>query len=94
MTPIPKFGCAHHSGTGGEGAPLHTLDDYLKAQVLLEMDKAGVPANESYKEDEFKRLVKKLKEDLEGTVDLENDPSRDTYVKNYCWEYGLEKLKL
>lgn len=90
----PKFGYAHDSGQGGEGGPLHTLDEYLQAQILLEMNEAGVPSNQSYNKDEFSILVQRIKDDLNDVVDLENDPRRDVYVKIYCAGYGLDKLKL
>ena len=94
MSKAPKFGYAHDSSEGGEGGPLHTLDEYLQSQIRLEMDEAGVPANQSYNEDEFVSLFQRIKEDLDGVVDLENDPLRDVYVKIYCLGYGLDKLKL
>lgn len=90
----PKFGFAHDSSQGSEGVPLHTLDEYLQAQILLEMDEAGVPSNQSYNKDEFSILVQRIKDDLTNVVDLETDPRRGVYVKIYCAGYGLDKLKL
>jgi len=94
MSKVPKFGYAHDSSQGGKGSPLHTLEEYLEAQIRLEMDEASVPANQPYNAAEFSALVQRIKEDLADVVDLENDSSRDTYVKIYCAGYGLEKLKL
>jgi hypothetical protein len=94
MSKSPKYGYAHDSSQGGEGGPLHTLDDYIRAQVLLEMDEAGIPANQPYNEDEFSALIQRLKEDLDDIVNLVSDPSRNTYIKVYCLGYDLEKLRL
>jgi hypothetical protein len=102
----PKFGYAKNSAQGGDDPVLlHTLDDYLKAQVLLEMDSAGIPANQSYNEDEFSALIqrlkdglksfdpellKRLKDDSKGTVDAKDKNALDTYIKNYCEKYNLD----
>ena len=94
---MPKFGYADNSSQGGDDpTPLHTLDDYLAAQVrsLMERPDPGIPANQSYNEAEFSSLIRRIKEDLENIVDLENDSDRGKYVEIYCAAYGLEKLRL
>lgn len=90
----PKFGYAWDSGEGGEGRPLDMLEEYLEAQIRLEMDEAGVPANQPYDKVKFSELVRRIQDDLDGVVDLENDESRSTYVKIYTSGYGLENLRL
>jgi len=90
----PNFGYAHDSSQGGEGGHLHTLEEYLRSQIRSEMDEAGVPANQPYDEVKFDELVRRIQDDLDGIVDLENDHSRDTYVKIYTLGYDLENLRL
>ncbi len=94
MNTEPKFGYAHDSTTGGESTPLHTLDDYLFHTILLQMDMEGLPANSGVDIERVKALADKLKEDLDDIVDLEGDPSRDTYVQIYCKACDLRQLKV